>query len=126
MKPVTQLSAKVNIGHAADCVRQALDTFDATDLKGVANAQELLERAVEDLKRATEALGPNTAEKPRELRPLVDAVKRDVSRMTQVVDACSAFQNGLAVRLGGSAVAYDSSGSVPVPADGVNSRGFEV
>lgn len=45
--------------------------------------------------------------------------------MSHVVDACSAFQNGLAVRLGGSAVAYNTTGRVPLPADSMAAPSIE-
>jgi hypothetical protein len=105
------ISAKAMVGHAGECIRQAMDTFNAADLSRVASSQELLERAVNDLKQASGALGQNPPRNLKELHPLVAALKKDVNRMSQVVDACAAFQRGLAARLGDPGVAYDASGA---------------
>jgi len=105
----TQVSAKELLMHAVDSVRQALDTWQATDLERVAQAGALLQSAAEHLNTAAVALGRHPADRPAELRALAAALRRDLLRITKVVDACSAFQNGLAVRLG-MGVSYLPSG----------------
>jgi hypothetical protein len=127
MKSATQISAKMALEQAAERIRQALDTWNGADLKTVAGTRQMLEHAVDDLKRVTQVLTHNPAaeNKPRELRRLVDALRAEVGRMTQVVDACSAFQNGMAVRLGGSSVTYDVTGCIPVAADSVAAPSIE-
>jgi hypothetical protein len=106
-------SAKAIVGHAGECIRKAMEAWNAADLTRVASSQDLLERAVDDLKQAAGVLGQNPPRNIKELHPLVAALKKDVNRMSRVVDACSAFQRGLAGRLGDPGVAYDASGRVP-------------
>lgn len=81
MKSATQISAKLALSQAAERVRQALDTWNAADLKMVAGSQEMLEHAVEDLKRVTQVLthNPSEEDKPRELRRMVDALRAEVA-----------------------------------------------
>jgi hypothetical protein len=126
MKPETALSAETIVGHAGECIRKALETWNAADLARVAGSQKLLEHAVDDLRRVTEALSRNPPQSTKELRPLVAALRRDVARMTRVVDTCSAFYRGLTARLGDRGVAYDACGCVPRVADAPLARGFEV
>jgi len=126
VKAVMEPSAETIVGHAGECVRKAMETWNAADLARVAGSQQLLERAVDDLKVVTEALGRNPPRNAKELRPLVAALRRDVARMARVVDVCSAFYRGLTVRLGDLGVSYDASGCLPETADAQAARGFEV
>jgi hypothetical protein len=87
-----------------------LDTWQAIDLDQVAEARILLESAVGDLQDATALLGRDAAEDPAELQCLANGLRLDLARMTRVVDACSAFQNGRAVRLG-VGVTYQPTGA---------------
>ena len=106
-------------------VRQVLDTWQATDLTRIAEAQGLLANAVEHVKNAAQAMGRNPQEDPRELRELAASLRRDVNRMTRVVDAGIAFQNGLAVRIGVSGTAYQASGAAGPPRLSSLPRGIE-
>ena len=115
MKSATPIAPAVLIRSAAAKVRQALDTWQATDLGGVAEARTQLENAVDDLQRAVSVIGRYPADGKGELRAEMAALRGDLTRITRVVDACSAFQNGLAVRLGARGVAYQPSGAT-VPA----------
>ena len=98
---------------ASVSIRQALDTWKATDLGRIADSQLMLAQAVEDLKGATAALISVQPGDIRELQSRTARLRRDLARITQIVDACLAFQNGLAVRLGVSGVVYNSTGSAP-------------
>ena len=102
-------SAKELLIQAVESVRQALDTWQATDLHRVAQAEALLNSAAHHLSTAAEALKQPGSDRPAELRSLTAALRRDLFRITRIVDACSAFQNGLAVRLG-MGVSYLPSG----------------
>ena len=108
-----------------ESVRQALDTWQATDLTRIADAQGLLENAVDHLRNAARELERNPHESPRELRELAAVLRRDVSRVARVVDACTAFQNGLAVRIGAAGVAYQPSGAAAPPPVSNGPRGIE-
>jgi hypothetical protein len=44
------------------------------------------------------------------LQPAIATLRRDISTMIRLVDACSAFQRGLALRMGGAPTNYDASG----------------
>jgi hypothetical protein len=120
----TQPTAADLLAQAASRVRQALDTWQATDLVQVAEAQLLLVNAVADLRKATALISLNPAEKAAELRKLAAGLRRDLNRLARVVDACSAFQNGIAIRLGISGVVYQPSGAAASPAAAL-SQGIE-
>jgi hypothetical protein len=126
MPATPAISAKAILAHAAECIRKSMQTWNGASLAGVADAQRLLQSAVDDLKQAARELGRNPRQNPKELWPLVVALKKDVDRMSRVVDACSAFQRGLAGRLGDPGVVYDASGRVPHRAGSVTARGIEV
>jgi len=126
VKATNAASPEAVVAHAGECVRQAMEPWKAADLARVAGSQRLLELAVNDLKRVTEALGRDPAQNSKDLRPLVAALRRDVARMTRVVDTCSAFYRGLTLRLGDMGVAYDHCGCVPNMTDAPVARGLEV
>ena len=126
MKTETETSAKAIVGHAGECVRKAVETWNAADLARVAGSQRLLELAVDDLKVVAAALLRNPPRNCKGLRPVVAALRRDVARMSRVVDAGSAFYRGLNARLGDLGVAYDASGCVPEMAETAAARGLEV
>ena len=115
MKSETEHTPQRLIRIAAGKVRQALDTWQATDLNRVAGSQTLLQNAVEDLQFAIAAIDRYPVNQRGELRAEIAALRVDLTRITRVVDACVAFQNGLAVRLGARGVVYQPSGSA-VPA----------
>jgi hypothetical protein len=111
MKGTTRTSAQAIVERAAERVHKAMETWNAADLNTVAGSQELLENAVLDIQQASLSLGENPEQDPVALRAQMSALKREVARMTRLVDACSGFQRGLAARLGAPGVIYDASGT---------------
>lgn len=126
VKSDKETPVRTAVGHAAECIRKALETLDGANLASLARSQELLEQAVDDLKRATRSVEQNPARNPKGLRPLAASLRRDVERLSRVVDACSAFRRGMAARLGDAGIAYDASGRVPEQAAAETGRGLEV
>jgi len=99
-----------SIEHARRGVRKALQQWNAADLNSIGESRVLLEQSVTDIKLAIELLRNGDTTMANGLQPSIASLRRDISTMTRLVDACSAFHRGLSLRLGGALPAYDASG----------------
>lgn len=111
------------IDRAQSCVRQALERWNPTDLKNVEDSRKLLEQSVAALKLAIDLLRSGDAKMTIGLQPAIVALRRDISTMIRLVDACSAFRRGISFRLGGTPPAYDASGKTVGEPEGVPAHG---
>lgn len=92
-------------------VRKARQQWNAADLKRIADSRNLLEQSVTALKIAIDLLRNGDSSTTNELRPAIASLRRDISTMIHLVDACSAFHRGMSLRRGGVVPpAYDASG----------------
>ena len=98
------------IAHARRRVRLARQQWNAADLKRVEESRKLLEQSVTALKMAVDLLRNGDSTMTSGLQSAIASLRRDISMMLRVVDACSAFHRGMALRLGGALPAYDASG----------------
>ena len=98
------------IYRAQRTVRHACQTWDATNLDRANQCRELLEQAVADLREAVNMAAAAGTCLPVEARRILTTLQQDSQGMTRLVDACSAFQRGLALRLGHADPNYDASG----------------
>ena len=98
------------IDHARRCVCQAVQQWNAADFKRVSNSRRLLEQSVADIRMGIDLLRNGASTMTNDFQPMIVALRRDISMMVRLVDACSAFHRGLALRRGGVAPAYDATG----------------
>jgi hypothetical protein len=101
------------IHSARQSVRHAVETWDGMDVERVNRCRALLEDSVAELKAAAASAAGGHAAIPAAARRELADLKRDVGTMIRVVDACSAFQRGLALRSGRADPNYDASGLTP-------------
>ena len=101
------------ISSAQRSVHQALEQWDATDLNRACQCRELLEQAVGELREAARTAPGVPLDLPVGARRALADLKRDAAGMTRVVDACSAFQREVALRMGKADPNYDASGQAP-------------
>ena len=90
-------------------VRQALELWDATELSRIGRCQELLDRACGDLQCILACGAPLPAASGL---AAVAALRNDARRLSRLVDACTAFQQGLWLCLGNPGLEYGASGCV--------------
>jgi hypothetical protein len=112
------------IADAGCRVRLARQQWNAADLKTVEESRKLLEQSVTALKMAIGLLRKGDSTMTSGLQPAIASLRRDISTMIRLVDACSAFHRGMSLRLGGALPAYDASGKTvgepnTLPAHGV-------
>ena len=98
------------IEDARNTVRRALETWDGADLDRVSQCQAILEGSVADLQAAAHTAAGGRAAIPAAARAALADLKKDVGTMLCLVDACAAFQRGLALRAGHADPNYESSG----------------
>lgn len=106
-----------SIERAQCLVRQSLQRWNAADLENVEQSRKLLEQAVPALRTAIDLLRKGDAGMTRGLQPAIASLRRDISTMIRLVDACSAFRRGLALRTDGALTNYDASGNTVGAAD---------
>jgi hypothetical protein len=106
-----------SIDHAQRLVRQSLQRWNAANLESVEESRKLLEQAVSALRMAIDLLRKGDSAMTKGLQPAIASLRRDISTMIRLVDACSAFQRGLSVRMGGALPNYDASGKTVGAAD---------
>ena len=112
------------IAQASRSARAALRQWKATDLESVHHSRSLLQQAAADLKTAIDLLRAGVSDMTSDFQPSIVSLRRDISTMVRLVDACAAFHRGLSPRAAGIAPAYDASGQTvgehdSVPAQGV-------
>jgi hypothetical protein len=90
-------------------LREALELWDATDLSKIGRCQELLDRVCVDLRALIGSGGPLPA---ASALPAVAALRHDARRLSRLIDACTAFQQGLWLCLGNPGLEYGASGCV--------------
>jgi len=106
------------IDHARSCLQDALQQWSAADLNCVNECRSLLEQSVADVTVAIELLSTEAAVISTELPPMIVSLRRDISNMIRLVDACSAFQRGWWLCRGEGTPPYDASGqTVPEAGD---------
>ncbi len=98
------------IEHAGESVRQALEQWNAADHHRVEKSRKLLERSVEALRTAIDLLREGDPSMNEGFQPAIENLRHDISSMIRLVDACSAFRRGMALRKGLALPAYDASG----------------
>ena len=81
-------------------VRKARQQWNAADLKRIADSRNLLEQSVTALKIAIDLLRNGDSSTTNELRPAIASLRRDISTMIRLVDACSAFHRGMSLAPG--------------------------
>ena len=115
MPPATSASpaAAERIRRAQLSVRRAFEQWRAADLERIGQCRELLEQAVGELREAARTGASTHPCLPVDVRRALAAIKQDTAGMTRVVDACSTFQRGLALRLGRADPNYDAAGLTP-------------
>jgi hypothetical protein len=104
-------------------VRQALRQWNAADLKRVGESRKLLEHSVTALQMAIDMLRNGDSTMTRNLQPAIAGLRRDISTLIRLVDACSAFHRGVALRHGSALPAYDSSGKAVGESDSWSAQG---
>jgi hypothetical protein len=105
-------------------VRQALQQWNAADLNRVHESRQLLQQSANALKMAIDLLCNGDSSANRSLQPAIVSLRRDISTMVRLVDACSAFRRGISSGQGGALPVYDASGKTVrepdiLPAHGV-------
>lgn len=105
------------INQARTSVRHAIEHWNGADLPQVAAVQKLLEAAVLEFEQVPDRLRGVHAMGADDLYSLVSDLKRDIAHLMRVIDACSAFHRGLAVRLGDCVPTYDAAGRIAAGAD---------
>jgi hypothetical protein len=110
------------IDHARLCVKQALQRWNAADLASIDDSRQLLEQSVTAVKMAIDLLRNGDLTVTGRLQPAIASLRRDISTMVRLVDACSAFNRGLTLRLGAALPPYDATGKTvgDVGADSVH------
>ncbi|MGA3040329.1 MAG: hypothetical protein ABSF54_05990 [Bryobacteraceae bacterium] len=99
-----------SIDVARRCVRKALQQWNAADLKSVEASRKLLEESVTALKMAIDLLRNGDSTMTSGLQPAIASLRRDISTMIRLVDACSAFHRRTLLREVGALPPYDASG----------------
>ncbi|HUO28981.1 MAG TPA: hypothetical protein VMU80_07180 [Bryobacteraceae bacterium] len=101
-------------GHAIErarhSVRQALKQWDASDVERIEASRQQLQESVVALKTAIDLLKQGNAGAANGLQPAIRALRRDISAMIRLVDACAAIHRGLTLRLVGALPPYDAAG----------------
>lgn len=105
-------SALDQLHRARDCVRQALEQWDPVQLDRMEASRQLLEAAAAAIREVEEGLRGRTVKVTSELRSTLLSLRRDIQQATRVVDACEAFQRGLAARLGVTTTGYNADGGL--------------
>jgi len=91
-------------------VRQALQQWNAADLNRVHESRQLLQQSANALKMAIDLLCNGDSSANRSLQPAIVSLRRDISTMIRLVDACSAFHRRTLLREVGALPPYDASG----------------
>jgi hypothetical protein len=98
------------IQSARKAVQCAFDAWDAANLDQIHACRSLLDDSVADLSAAADSVSAGPERLPAEARPVLADLKRNVTMMLRVVDACAAFQRGLALQRGQADPNYNASG----------------
>ena len=98
------------IHHASHRVRLALRHWKGTDLSCVAECRGLLEDAVADLKASIDLLRQGAFTVPGDLPAMIASLRRDISTMIRLVDACAAFDRAMSADGRAAGPSYDKSG----------------
>jgi len=104
-------------------VRCALQQWNPADLKGIEQCRKLLEQSANALRVAIDLLRNGDSTMATGLQPLISGLRRDISTMIRLVDACSAFRRGMALRHGVALSAYDASGKAVGEPVGLSAHG---
>jgi len=112
------------INHARTCVQRAIEDWNGADLTQVAAVQKLLEESLAELDQVPDRLRGTGAGVDRDLHSRVSGLKQDIVCLVRMIDTCSAFYRGLAVRLGDCAPAYTAAGEI-VAGTNVETRGLQ-
>ena len=107
-------------------LRAALDRWQAADFDRITETRELLTQSVTHLAMAIDLLRAGASVVVGDLQPKIVSLRSDITTMMRLVDACSAFQRGLALCEGGVAPAYDSSGKTVADGEAVSLPGLLV
>lgn len=91
-------------------VQAALQGWKPTDMHRIAETRDLLQQSVFDLKTAIELLRCETSDVNQDFQPRIVSLRRDITSMISLVDACASFHRGLALRRGASTPVYNASG----------------
>ena len=98
------------IERARNGVRRALEHWNAADGKSIEVSQQSLQESVAALKTAIDLLKQGNARGANGLQPAIRSLRRDISAMIRLVDACAAIHRGLTLRLVGALPPYDATG----------------
>jgi hypothetical protein len=113
------------LNDACAALRRALEGWDPVDLKQVDRCSTLIESATLALQRFQSSFAGGARLAASDAGLLLQQLARDAKGMGRIVDACLAFQRGLALRLGDSAPAYGCSGAIARTASGAGFEGIE-
>lgn len=97
---------------------EALEIWNGADLASIGNANALLETSVRHLQEFHDAVSLGKVVPTAQMRSAVSGMCDQIQRLTRVVDASSAFVQGLAVYAGVRATTYNASGQIqdaPIP-----------
>ena len=99
-----------SIERARDGIRRALKQWNAANLESIEASCLLLQESAAALKTAVDLLSQGKAGAANGLQPAILGLRRDISAMSRLVDACAAIHRGLTLRVVGALPPYDASG----------------
>lgn len=100
------------LARAQATLRQASALWDGADLSSVEISNALLEELVIHLREFRDAIELGTLAPTDQMRRAVMDLRDQIRRLTRVVDASSAFVQGLAVYAGIRSSTYNASGQI--------------
>ena len=107
---MTTPAALGHLERARAGIRQAVAGWNPVDLPQVADAHQKLEEAAGEMRRFESAVRNGSVPQTAAVWEQVKAAKQEIVRAARIVDACVAFQRGLAARIGGAPPVYDAAG----------------
>jgi hypothetical protein len=100
------------ISSAQTVLRQALDLWDGADLSAIEDCNRLLEASATDLEEFRDAILLGTVTPTGQVRSAVMDMRNHIRKFTKLVDASSAFVQGLAVCTGTRSSTYNATGEI--------------
>lgn len=109
---MTNDAALERINQAQTNLGQALAVWDGANLSSIENANQLLDESVSCLREFRDAVALGVVVPTPRMRREVVGMKNQIRHLTRIVDASSAFVQGLAVYAGVRSSTYNAFGEV--------------